>query len=165
MGMFSWRCAKTTQGITIMRYEMTEVIAFLPDGKRISGFMGNYGELIQAEYVNNDGQPLPPGQNLPENESPTIFDLYAPFIEPKGSQGPDGAYSLDALERMEPLIKLVRVEEVEPTDSFESLPASERCPWQGFLYDSDDQWKLPLTEALKIDYDSFQDEQMSGPQI
>lgn len=150
MGMFSWRCAKTTKGIPIMRYQLTEVIAFLPDGQRISGFVGNYGELHQAEPVDKDNQPLPDSDHFPEGMTKDVFELYAAFLTPPAKPGPDGSYAMSAIEQMESLIKLVRVEEVEPDDQYDTLGISERCPWQGD-YEYPEQWMLDLDRALAFE--------------
>lgn len=175
MGIHSWRCAKTTKGIPVQRYELSEIIAFLPDGKRVSGFLSDYGELLAAEYVDTHNQPLPEKENFPEYSTQPILDLYAKAMSPPAQPTPEGDYRLADIERIASMVKLVRADEVEPSDTFDQLPVSEPDPWQGYLYEIPEQWKLPLAEAAGIetpsdldpmydigmDIDEFQDDSPS----
>lgn len=146
MGHYSWRCAKTTQGIPIQRYELTEAIAFLPNGDRVSGFLGNYGELLRAQYVGRDNQPLPEEQNLPDGIGMGVYELIGRSLTPHVQPGPDGSMAMADIDRMQDMVKLVRVEEVEPTDTYDSLPSSVPDPWGGYDYEYPEQWLLELAK-------------------
>ncbi|WP_155903076.1 hypothetical protein [Marinobacter gelidimuriae] len=128
MGHYSWRCAETTQGIPLQRYELTEAIAFLPNGDRVSGFLGNYGELLRAQYVGRDNQPLSEEQNLPDGIGMGVYELIGRSLTPHVQPGPDGSMAMADIDRMQDMVKLVRVEEVEPTVTYDSLPSSVPDP-------------------------------------
>ena len=162
MGMHSWRCAKTTKGIPIQRYQLTEVVAFLPDGKRVSGFLSDYGELLCAEYVDSNSQPLPEDQNFPEYSTRSLLGLYAQAMDPPVNYSEaGGTYTVDDLDRIAEAIRIVRADEVTPSDTFDALAGSEPDPWKGHEYDLDAQWKLPLAEALALN-PSPEDDPMTG---
>ncbi|WP_286715830.1 hypothetical protein [Marinobacter sp. tcs-11] len=169
MGIASWRCAKTTKGIPVQRFQLTEVIAFLPNGDRVAGFLGNYENLLSISKVDEKNDPLPDDQNFPEHITGSIFELYAQAFNPPLTPLPDGDYRLADVDRILDNLKLVLAEEVEPTDTFENLPVSKHDPWAGYTYEYDEQWMLELDLALEFGKDlnlaeeSDQDETTPSP--
>lgn len=151
MGIMSWRCAKTTKGIPVQRNQITEVIVMLPDNSRVSGFFGDESDIIAAERVDRNGQPLPEHENFHELSTQNVFALYAPYLTPAPKPGPDDTFAMADIDRLFEVIKIVRADEIAPEDTYEALGVSEIDPWQGIDYDTDQQWKLPLAEALALD--------------
>lgn len=147
MGATGWRCAKTTRGIPAPPFApLTEVVAFMPNGKRIAGYLNEHSNLLSATYVDNQGNPLPETNNLPEHISLNLMEIVADSFIPPMKPKRLGSYSLDQLEQIAEAVKVVRADEVSPNDRFETLGTSEPDPWGGeHIYP--EQWNLPLSEA------------------
>ena len=147
MGATGWRCAKTTRGIPAPPFApLTEVVAFMPNGKRIAGFLNEYSNLLSALYVDKQGNPLPEKDNLPEHATLNLMEIVADSFVPPMKPKRLGSYSLDQLEQIAEAVKVVRMDEATPDDRFETLGTSEPDPWGGeHIYP--EQWELPLNEA------------------
>lgn len=148
MGATGWRCAKTTRGIPVPPFApLTKVVAFMPNGKRIAGFLNEHSNLLSALYVDKQGNPLPEKDNLPEHTTLNLMEIVADSFVPPMKPKRLGSYSLDQLEQIAKAVKVVRMDEVTPDDRFETLGTSEPDPWGGeHIYP--EQWDLPLKQAL-----------------
>lgn len=165
MGYASWMCAKSGQSIPAPATESTECTLFLRDGSTHSGIYNGYARLVTPgtgygsidEVMRMVGERA--GLKTPDNKS--YFDwpqaLQESIREAFIKQYPDvtpydvmtgKSVSILALVGNDP-VKIVKSKYVTADDSWENLPESPYCPFQGHFYQYPGQHNDPPYPAPK----------------
>ncbi|KXS55035.1 MAG: hypothetical protein AWU57_538 [Marinobacter sp. T13-3] len=150
MGEYSFRCAKSQTSIPIPRAtprpeEHCLVTLYLPEGQVVSGELTGYGEIVVGNAYTRgpNGEERPIAGDILDH--PWLANAGGDILNIYGATGlqlfKDCRDTGDVLNRMmhseadgdalEASVKLVRASHYDPADRYETLPASDRCPWQG----------------------------------
>ena len=151
MGFSSYRCAKSTKGIGFAGQpggQPTPITVLLPNDIRAKGLHDGYLQLLGPTY--EDGWGNPADLSICQDEAGRV-DIYALYAHAIGieAHGDRGNLTETQFEKLMDIVTIVRDDQLETADSFDTIEASELCPYQGvFQEDSDVDLTLEALNQL-----------------
>lgn len=154
MSSFSWKCAVSCQSIPAGCVEPTDVTLFLPDGTTRRGVYDGYGRLEA-------------GDNQVD-----IIQTVREALRGQGRSGVEVAATgmATAQERVRAVleavmahVKLVKTKYVTPSMTYDELPVSGKCEYQGVFYDRPGQWNEPVYEESTVNESQEQQKAVTRP--